>query len=342
MRFAQPDNLWLLLVLPLLGLFALWAVAAKRRALSRFAAPAVATKLTQSVSASRQYWKHAIALSGFGFLFVAMTGPQFGAQLSMAERRGVDVVIALDVSRSMLAEDIVPNRLERARYQIGELLDRLEGDRVGLVVFAGKAFVQCPLTLDYGALRMLLSVVDAGSIPVQGTAIGEALHLARGCFDAGDRQHKAIVVLTDGEDHVSDPIAAADEAAAEGVRIFAIGLGTSGGELIPVRGEGGNIDFHRDRQGNPVKTRLDEKTLSEVAALSGGAYYRSTLQGAEIDAIHDHLANMEKKEFGSERLARYEERYQIPLAMAVFCFAIEALLSDRRRRRGEEWKGRFA
>ena len=340
MRFAHPDNLWLLMALPLLVLFAFWAVAAKRRALARFAAPQVAGRLTRSVSVARQHWKYCIAVSGFAFLSLALGGPQFGAELTMAKRRGVDIVIALDVSRSMLAEDIGPNRLQRARYQIGEVLDRLEGDRVGLVVFAGKAFVQCPLTLDYGALRLLLSVVDAGSIPVQGTAIGEALELARGCFDEGDRQHKAIVLFTDGEDHVADPTAAADKAAAEGVRIFAIGMGTSDGELIPIRQDGGGVDFHRDRAGNPVKTRLDEKVLREVAALSEGAYYRSSLRGVEIEEIYREIANMDQKEFESQRFTRYEERFQIPLALALVCFALESLLGDRRQQR-REWRGRF-
>jgi Ca-activated chloride channel family protein len=340
MRFAHPDNLWLLMALPLLVLFAFWAVAAKRRALARFAAPQVAGRLTRSVSVVRQHWKYCIAVSGFAFLSLALGGPQFGAELTMAKRRGVDIVVALDVSRSMLAEDIGPNRLQRARYQIGELLDRLEGDRVGLVVFAGKAFVQCPLTLDYGALGLLLSVVDAGSIPVQGTAIGEAIELARGCFDEGDRQHKAIVLFTDGEDHVADPIAAADNAAAEGVRIFAIGMGTSDGELIPIRQDGGGVDFHRDRAGNPVKTRLDEGVLRQVAALSEGAYYRSSLRGAEIEEIYREIANMDQKEFESRRFTRYEERYQIPLALALACFALESLLGDRRQQR-REWRGRF-
>ena len=340
MRFAHPDYLWLLLALPLLALFAFWAVAAKRRALARFASSQVAGRLTRSVSVARQNWKYGIAVWGFAFLALALSGPQFGAELTMAKRKGVDLVIALDVSRSMLAEDIGPNRLQRARFQTGELLDRLEGDRVGLVVFAGKAFVQCPLTLDYGALRLLLSVVDAGSIPVQGTALGEAIELARNCFDEGDRQHKAIVLFTDGEDHVADPIAAADRAAAEGVRIFAIGMGTPDGELIPIRQEGGGVDFHRDHAGNPVKTRLDEGVLREVAALSEGAYYRSSLRGAEIEEIYREIANMDQKEFESQRFTRYEERYQIPLALALVCFALESLLGDRRQQR-REWRGRF-
>ena len=327
-------------MLPVLGVFVVWSIVNKRRALSRFAAHPLLLRLTQSVSVGRQYWKQAIIVSGFGFLAIALTGPQFGAQLTMAQRKGVDVVIALDVSRSMLAEDIKPNRLERARYQISELLEGLEGDRVGLVVFAGKAFVQCPLTLDYGALRLLMSVVDAGSIPVQGTAVGEAVRIANACFDKGERQHKAIVLFTDGEDHVADPIEAANEAASEGVRIYTVGMGTNDGDLIPVRGEGGSIDYHRDRDDNPIKTRLEEGKLRQLAVISEGAYYRSSLRGNEIDEIKEQISNMDQKEFGSNKFTRYEERYQIPLVAALACFVIEFLLGDRRRQRSV-WTGRF-
>ena len=300
----------------------------------------MSTRLTGQVSYPRQRWKYGLVLVGVAFLIAALTGPQFGAELTMAKRRGVDVIIALDVSRSMAATDVKPSRLERARFLIGQLLDRLEGDRVGLVLFAGKAFVQCPLTLDYGAFRLLLSGVDGGSIPVQGTAIGEAVDLAMSSFDEGELQHKAIILFTDGEDHAGDPRDRAEKAAAQGVRIFAIGMGTIDGELIPVSDEGGSAQYHKDRQGNYVKTRLDESTLSEMALASNGAYFRVGGTGAEIEGVYDQIANMDQKELGSERLARYEERYQIPLAVALLCFAAEAVLSDRRRR-VREWRGRF-
>lgn len=340
MRFAHADMLWLLALVPILVLLAVWALAARRRAVRRYAGPVLAAQLTESVSRGRQTGKSALFVAGVFFGLWALAGPQFGARLEMAQRRGVDVVVCLDVSRSMLARDVKPSRLERARHQIGELLDRLEGDRVGLVLFAGKAFVQCPLTLDYGALRMLLASVDAGSMPSQGTALADAVDLARTCFDEVDRQYKAIVLLSDGEEHVGDAVRAAEAAGAEGVRLYAVGMGTPEGELIPVVGRGG-VDYHRDSEGQYVKTRLGEKVLRDMALAANGAYFRSSLTGREIGAVQGAIANMEQKDVGSERVTRYEERYQIPLALAVLCLAAEFLLSDRVQRRGE-WRGRFA
>jgi Ca-activated chloride channel family protein len=340
MRFGEPMNFWLLFLVPALAVFFVWAFWRKRRAMERFAGAAMLEKLIQSVLLGRQYLKSSLTSIGMLFLALALTAPQWGAKLAMAQRKGVDVVVALDVSRSMLAEDTKPNRLARAKHQIGELLDRLEGDRVGLVVFAGQAFVQCPLTFDYGAVRLFLDVVNTNAIPVQGTAIGDAIRLASGSFEEGDRQHKVIVLFTDGEDLVSAPLTAAETAAATGVRIFAVGLGTPTGELIPTR-DGDEVGYHKDKQGNYVKTRLDEETLRQVALVSDGGYFRSSLRGAEIAQIYQEISEMDQKEMGSTHFTEYEERYQIPLALALLCFVAEALVADRRRTQ-DEWKGRFA
>jgi Ca-activated chloride channel family protein len=307
----------------------------------RFARWPLAEKLTRDLSRGRQFWKYGLLVMGMLFLILALTGPQFGTVLEMARRKGVDVMMVLDLSRSMRAEDIKPSRLARAKHQIRGLLDLLEGDRVGLVVFAGKAFVQCPLTTDYGAVEIFLDILDAGSVPVQGTAIGDAVRLAMRSFDEGDLQHKAVVLFTDGEDHVSQPLEAARAAAEQGVRIFAVGLGTPAGELIPEEQEGGGFSYHKDERGNYVKTRLDESTLRQMALESDGDYFRSTLGGAELDAIHDQIAQMEQKEIGSTRLTRYQERFQWPLFIALFCFFAETFLGDVRVRK-DEWKGRFA
>jgi Ca-activated chloride channel homolog len=340
-RFGTPINFWLLLLLPLLAGFLVWATIAKRRALMRFARLAMVERLTWNVSRGRQYGKGFLLLVGVLFVALALTGPQFGAKLAMAQRKGVDVVVALDLSRSMLAEDVRPNRLERAKYQIRELLEVLEGDRVGLVVFAGQAFVQCPLTLDYGAIDMFLDIIDAGAIPVQGTAIGDAVRVASRCFDEEDRKHKVIVLFTDGEDHVGEPVEAAEAAAEEGVRLFAVGMGTQAGELIPVRGENGGVDFHRNRQGGPVKTRLDEGVLKQMVLATDGDYFRSSLGSGELEAIKEQIARMDQKEFGSTRFTQYEERFQMPLLLALICLFAEAFLGDGKSRQ-REWKGRFA
>ena len=341
MRFSNSLHFWLLLLLPLLSLFFFWAMVRKRRALESFASPTLGAKLTQNVSRRRQYGKYILLLLGLMFLALALTGPRFGTKLAMAQRRGVDVMVLLDVSRSMLAEDVKPSRLEHAKYQIGQLLDRLQGDRVGLVIFAGRAFVQCPLTLDYGAVQMFLDIVDTNTIPVQGTAIGEAIALARRSFVEGEQQHKVAILFTDGEDHLGDPLQAAEAAAEEGVRILAVGLGTQGGELIPVPEAAGSLNYHKDKRGQYVKTRLDEKTIRQIVLSTNGDYYQSSLQGGELDAIAEYISQMDQKELGGARFTQYEERFQIPLLLALACFIGEAWLINRRRQE-EEWRGRFA
>lgn len=341
MHFGSPQNFWLLLLVPLLGAFLAWAISRKRRALERFVSSELSPRLTRNLSRGRQSWKCAFLVAGVLFLVLALTAPQFGAKLAMAQRKGVDVVMVLDVSRSMLARDVRPSRLQRAKYQIARLMERLQGDRVGLVVFAGEARVRCPLTLDHEVLRTFLEVVDTRSIPVQGTAIGDALVLAAGCFEEGERSHKAVVLFTDGEEHVGEPLEAAEGIAAEGVRVFAVGMGTEGGELIPGQDEEGSLNYHKDALGQYVKTRLDEPMLEQIALGTGGDYFRSSLGGGELDALHEQISGMDEKEFGSLRFTSYEERFQIPLLVALLCFLAEAWMSDRRRLEGP-WRGRFS
>ena len=340
MHFGSPQNFWLLLLIPLLGCFLAWAISRKRRALERFVSSELSPKLTRNLSRGRQSWKCAFLVVGVLFLVLALTAPQFGAKLAMAQRKGVDVVMVLDVSRSMLARDVKPSRLQRAKYQIARLMERLQGDRVGLVVFAGEARVRCPLTLDHEVLRTFLDVVDTRAIPVQGTAIGDALVLAASCFEEGERRHKAVVLFTDGEEHVGRSLEAGESIAAEGVRVFAVGMGTEGGELIPGQDVEGDLNYHKDASGQYVKTRLDEPMLEQIALSTGGDYFRSSLGGGELDALHEQIAGMDEKEFGSLRFTSYEERFQIPLLFALFCFLAEAWISDRSRRKGQ-WRGRF-
>jgi Ca-activated chloride channel family protein len=252
----------------------------------------------------------------------------------------VDVVVALDVSRSMLAQDVKPSRLERARFQIAELSERLRSDRMGLVLFAGQALVQCPLTLDHSALRTYLNQADPTAVPVPGTALAEAIRLADRSYPEGSHQYKALILFTDGENFQEDPLAAARQAADRGVRIFAVGLGTPEGDLIPEGGADGR-GFHQDARGNYVKTRLAEETLQKIALTGDGAYYRSSVGGTEIGAIAEQIGHLDQRDLGTARLVQQEERFQIPLLLALACFAAEAWLSERRRGR-REWQGRFA
>jgi Ca-activated chloride channel family protein len=339
MRFASPASLWLLLLLPVLAALLVGALIARRRLLRRFVEAPLADRLTRHVTPGRRYLKAGLLWAGVLFLILALAGPQFGARTRVEEQRGIDVVVALDVSRSMLAEDVKPSRLARARDQINRLLDGLPGDRVALVLFAGQAFVQCPLTSDYGALRLFLDLARVGSVAAQGTAIGDAVRVGTRCFDPQDPEHRALVLFTDGEDHVGGPVEAAQAAAAAGVRIFAIGLGTPAGELIPdAEGRG---DYHQDRRGNYVKTHLDEALLAEIARVSNGAYYPSSLAGREVDEVAAQLSGLEQRSLGTTRYSQYEERFQVPLALALLCFLLEALLADGVPQR-QEWRGRFA
>jgi Ca-activated chloride channel family protein len=340
MRFAEPQYFYLLFLLPLFAAFYWWAFRKKRQALARFGNLDLVRKLMAATSSGRQVFKAALVVGGLFFLVLAAARPQFGTKEEVVRRRGVDIVVALDTSLSMLAEDIRPNRLERAKQEVGALIDRLKGDRVGIVAFAGQAFVQCPLTLDYGAAKLFLDAVDTGLIPVRGTAVGEAIRVSARAFDREQKKYKVLILVTDGEDHEGDPLRAARQAAEDGVRIYAIGVGTREGELVPVRGEGGDMDYLKDRSGNIVKTRMDETTLEKVALITDGKYYRSTSSGIELDRVYQDISRMEQRELSSRRLTQFEDRYQYPLFLAVACFAAEALLSDRRKVKGE-WRGRF-
>jgi Ca-activated chloride channel family protein len=339
MQFGDPQVFWLLLLLPVLSVFYFWAFRKKKRALETFGSPALMKKLTSATSKARQWVKAGLMAGGFLFLILALVQPQFGTKLEMIQRRGVDLIILLDTSLSMLAQDIKPDRLTRARYEIADLLDRLKGDRVGIVAFAGRPHVLCPLTLDYGAAKLLLDTVDTHFIPVQGTAVADAIRTAVRSFGATETKYKAMILITDGENHVDDPVAAAREASKAGVRIFVVGVGTPEGELIPIH-DGGRVDYLKDRNGNIVKTRLDEPTLQEIAQVSDGLYVRASGGGIGLKAVYDRIDEMEKRDFGSKRYTQYIHRFQWPLALALMCFFGEALLSDRRRK-ADEWHGRF-
>jgi Ca-activated chloride channel family protein len=340
MRFENPQFFWLLMCVPILATFFFWSIRDRWNSLKVFADLAIVNKLTRDLSRARQYGKYILITCGFFFSVLALAGPQYGAELKIAQRTGSDVVIVLDVSRSMLAEDLKPSRLVHAKQQIRELLDRLQGDRVALVIFAGQAFVQCPLTQDYGGVEMFLDVVDVGMIPVQGTAIGDAIRLAADCFDDKEGQHKVVVLFTDGEEHVGDPIKIANQLAEKDIRIFAVGLGTNDGELIPQGEMGGGRSYHKDKGGNYVKTRLDEETLTSISLATNGDYFRSTQKGEELSLISDQISNMDQREFASAPTTNFEDRFQIPLFFALLFFLSEAFLGDRRVL-SNIWKGRF-
>jgi Ca-activated chloride channel family protein len=339
MHFGNPEYFFLLLLIPLFVGFFLWAWQRRKAALERFAHTGLIEKLTSGFSFSRQVVKWTLFIAFFFFLVLALVRPRFGVKMELFERRGVDLMVALDISESMLAEDIAPNRIDRAKHEITKLFDLLKGDRVGLIVFAGESFVQCPLTLDYGAATMFLDAVSTGWVQIQGTALADAIKQATEAFRSKERKYKVLVLITDGEDHEGNAVEAAKAAAAEGVIVYTVGVGSESGVPIPVSKGGGNVVYKKDKEGNLVMTRLDPVMLEKIAIEGHGKYFHA---GTDLDLtrIIAEIEKMEKKELGSSRLNIYEERYQIFLFIAIVLLIIEFFIPQRVRRK-EEWKGRF-
>jgi Ca-activated chloride channel family protein len=339
MKFGSPQFFWLLPVLiPLIGFF-IWAWQRKQAALARFAAASIINRLAPDASVNRHVIRSTLFCLFFVFMVVALARPQFGLQMQEIERKGIDVMIALDISESMLAEDIAPNRLDRAKHEINKFIDLLKGDRVGIVVFAGESFVQCPLTLDYGAAKMFLDVVSTDWIQVQGTALAQAINQSMAAFRTKEKKQKVLVLLSDGEDHEGDAVKAAQEAAREGATIYTVGIGSESGVPIPMQKAGGNIVYKKDKDGNLVMTRLDPQILEKIAVESKGKYFNAGTD-LDLEQIYNEIAKMEKKDLGMNKLALYEERYQIFLLLALLMLVIEFLLPERRKTT-QEWRGRF-
>ena len=331
MHFGNPQLFWLLALAPVLILFLVWAFRARRRALERFASQPLTQRLADSVRPAARRWKAVLIVTATTLAVLALTRPRWGFEWREVKHKGVDVFVLLDVSKSMLTEDVRPNRLTQAKYAVQDLLEKLRGDRIGLIAFAGTAFVQCPLTVDYEAFRLTLKDADPHSIPRGGTAIGPAIRTALKAFDASEGRDRAIVLITDGEQTEGDAVAAADEAAREGVKIFAIGVGTTEGDLIPIREEGKPMEFLKNRDGEVVKSRLDEGTLKQLALKTGGIYVHGAAGDFGMDAVYDKgIAQMQRKEFESRLQKQYFERFQWPLGMALVLVVVESIVSDRR------------
>jgi len=337
-RFAHGEYLYALLLLPLLAALFLWAVRSRRKALETFGNVALVKRLMPASSALKRAGKLLLLTAALGFLILGIANPQIGTKMEEVKREGVDIMIALDVSNSMTAEDIKPNRLESAKQEISRMLDKLQNDRIGMVVFAGESYLQLPLTTDYSAARLLLSTIDVDIVPVPGTAIGSAIRLAMKSFASGERKYKVIVLITDGENHEDDAIAAAREAHAEGAVIHTIGMGSPEGAPIPVRQNNAQVGFKNDVDGNTVITKLDEQALTQVAETGDGKFIRATNEQNELDAVFKEIESMEKKEFGAKIFTEYEDRFQYFLGAALLLLFAEFFLSERRSRFLSRWK----
>ena len=332
MLFAAPAYLWLLLGLPVLaGLFVL-SFRRRRRALEALGDLRLLRRLSTSASRERRVIKAVLVGGAAFFLVLALARPQWGAKLESVTRRGVDVIVAVDTSTSMLAEDVKPSRMAQARAAVASFVGRLRGDRIGLVAFAGTAYVACPLTLDYAAAGMFVEVLDTDLLPVQGTAIARAIEAATPAFRPGERRHKVLLLLTDGEDHEGDVMGAARAAAAEGIVIFTLGVGSPSGEPIPLRNARGDIiGYKEDKDRRKVTSRLGESDLEAVALLTGGRYFRSTPDGIELQRVYEEISRMDQRTLSGRMLSVHEERYQIPLLAALLLLGLDSALPDRRR-----------
>ena len=341
LRFDHPALAQLFWVVPLLVVLIWWGMRQKRRALGVLGEPEVLGRLHPATSRSRQIVKAFVLPVAFSACILALMGPQIGTVYEEVRREGVDVIVALDVSASMEAEDVPPSRLARAKYEIGRFIDGLRGDRVGIVGFAGTAYLACPLTLDYGAARIFLEVLDSDVIGQQGTALADALDSALNSFLDEEGKHKAVILVTDGEDHEGKVLDVAQAAAERGVVVHTVGVGSFAGAPIPVHNKRGRrIGFKRDKDERIVTSHLSESVLDEIASTTGGIYVRLTNQPAGMESIYAAIASMEKKELGSHQFAKYEERFQYLVAVALLLLFAEPFTSERRKV-AREWRGRF-
>ncbi|HMB69760.1 MAG TPA: VWA domain-containing protein [bacterium] len=339
MRFGHPEllmALWPALIL--VPVFLVWAFRSADRARRALLAEELLPKLARGWNPGRRRLKAVLQGTALLLLLFALTGPRVGSRETTVKRRGADLMFAIDTSLSMQAADIPPSRLAKARRQVSALFERLDGDRVGIVAFAGSAFLQCPLTLDYGAARMFLEVLDENAVSRPGTNIGAAIRSAMDAFpdSLGAGGHEAILLITDGEDHYGDAVEAAEEAAKRGIRIYTIGIGSETGEPIPVRD-----GFKKDRKGDVVLSSLDAETLERIALATGGEFHRATTGELELDRIYDSLSRLEEKELASRSFTQWEERFQFPLGLALFLLLLDFCLPDGVRPK-REWEGRFA
>ena len=331
LQFEHPEYLWALLALPALVVVFYALRRWKRNLLRRFVSQGLTHQLAPDLSAAKYSVKVVALLLGVGCLILAAANPQVGTRLEEVKREGIDLFVAMDVSLSMKCEDIRPSRLEKAKRDVSNLLGKLRGDRVGLIVFAGDAFVQFPLTSDYSAADLFISAVDVDAVPTPGTMIGSAIELALKSFTDDAPTQKAIIIVSDGENTEGDLASAIDDANKQGVKIYCVGMGTAEGAPIPIYNAAGDrTDYKRDRNGTIVVTKLDESMLQQIASATGGTFRRATSGGDEIDDIFKEISSLQKTEFGSKQITGFESKYQYPLAMAILFLLVEVLLSERR------------
>jgi Ca-activated chloride channel family protein len=334
LQLEHPEHLYALLLLPLLGLFFWAAWTARKRAIGRFGTHSLMEQLMPQVSRYRQYLKFGLLMLAVALLAVGWANPQYGAKLQKYKRKSVDIIIAFDLSQSMLATDITPSRLERARRFGQELVEGLRAERLGMVVFAGSAFLQSPITTDYNAIQLSLRSASPDMIGNQGTAIAEAIELAGESFEDNNKSHKALIIITDGENHEEEALAAAEAAAEEGLILYTVGVGTTEGSFITIR-ENGREMYKRDQQGNPVRSRLNEAVLRDIAKAGNGNYFNlSAGSDAVVNALKERIDKMEKRAFEQRSFSEFESSFQWFVGLALLLLLLEFLMPYRSSGKG--------
>jgi Ca-activated chloride channel family protein len=331
LRFEHSAFLYFLGLIPILYAlyrlqFWLW-----KRHIRQAGDLALMRALMPDFSPGRKAMRFWLLMTGLAMLFIGLANPQTGAKLEKAERRGIDLVIALDVSNSMLAEDIKPNRISRARQSISRLIDRLSNDRIGMVVFAGKAYTQLPITSDYAAAKLFLNSIDPSIVPSQGTAIGEAIRQSMEAFGESENS-KAIIIITDGENHEDNAVEIAGVAVEKGIKVYTIGMGTLEGAPIPEYRGKLRVGFKKDKAGSTVVTRLNEVMMQQIAAAGDGIYVRASNTEAGLEKIFEAINKLDKSTFDARIFSDYEDQFQFFLALAIFFLVMEILIVERRSR----------
>lgn len=329
-RWDRPEMLRWMLIGPLLVLLFLVDLAWRNRALRRFATPDTMARMVPGISTARPVLRFLLLRHAFGLAVVALATPQFGSHPQEVKAKGIDLVLAVDVSNSMECQDLRPSRMGAAQRAMEQLIDRMRGDRLGIVVFAGDAFVQLPITADRGAARLFARTIGTGSVGTQGTAIGEAIDLAARSFDKESAASKAIIVITDGENHEDDAIGAAQRAAEQGIIVHCVGMGTPQGGPLPIRRGNQLQGFRKDRNGTTVVSRLDEALLARIASAGNGSFVRATNGGTGIQELVEELRKLDRAETGTIRYTAHDDQYQWPLGAAVLLLFIHLLLGERR------------
>lgn len=326
-RFEEPAYLYLLLLLPLLAVFYLYSNYRKRKAIRKFGDPVLMVQLMPDVSKYRPDVKFWLVFAAIGLFAVLLARPQFGSKLETVKRQGVEVMIALDISNSMLAQDIQPSRLEKAKRLISKLVDGMVNDKVGMIVFAGDAFTQLPITNDYISAKMFLESINPSLISKQGTAIGAAINLATRSFTPQEGVGRAIIIITDGENHEGGAVEAAKEASEKGIQVNVLGVGLPDGAPIPIEGTN---DFRRDRDGNVIVTCLNESMCQEIAKEGNGIYVRVDNSNSAQKAIDQEINKMAKADVESKVYTEYNEQFQVIAWMILLLLLVEMLILDRR------------